>query len=445
MKLPAIPPPWAQTFATASPEKILKIIRLAAPETGRSDRYLHWDELRHRPAPDGLNPGEWWTGLKLARTANQQALPLLDKKGAPFMFSLTRGMFGRLQEIDRRCSGMVEMPDSVTNLETRDRYYMSSLVEEAITSSQLEGAVVTRAVAKEMLRTGRAPTDEGERMILNNYRTMRAISTWKTEALTPELVLAMHGMISHGTLERPEQEGRLRRPEELVRVEDESTGEVMHYPPPARQLEKRLKALCTFANESRTDGFLHPVLRAIILHFWLAYDHPFVDGNGRTARALFYWSMLRQGFWLFEFISISQTILKAPASYYRAFLYSETDGNDLNYFLLNQLDSISDAVESLHRYIRQKTSEIAEMRALLGQIPDFNARQMALLKHALKHPGALYTVASHRNSHGVVPQTARTDLLELTAKGFLTKRKRGKTFIFEGVSDLQNRLTTLKH
>ena len=58
--------------------------------------------------------------------------------------------------------------------------------------------------------------------------------------------------------------------------------------------------------------FIHPVMRAITLHFWLAYDHPFCDGNGRTARALFYWSMLKQGYWLFEFISISSVINQAP-------------------------------------------------------------------------------------------------------------------------------------
>ena len=67
------------------------------------------------------------------------------------------------------------------------------------------------------------------------------------------------------------------------------------------------------------SGFLHPVIRSILLHFWVAYDHPFVDGNGRNARALFYWSMLRHGFWLAEFFSISHEILKAPRKYYRAF------------------------------------------------------------------------------------------------------------------------------
>ena len=92
---------------------------------------------------------------------------------------------------------------------------------------------------------------------------------------------------------------------------------------------------------------MHPAIRAIILHFWLAYDHPFIDGNGRTARALFYWLMLRHGYWLFEFISISEIILKAPVQYGEAFLYTETDQNDLTYFIIHQTEVIRKSMQSL--------------------------------------------------------------------------------------------------
>ena len=54
----------------------------------------------------------------------------------------------------------------------RERYVISSLIEEAITSSQLEGAMTTREVAKDLLRSGRKPRTKDERMILNNYRGM---------------------------------------------------------------------------------------------------------------------------------------------------------------------------------------------------------------------------------------------------------------------------------
>jgi Fic family protein len=188
------------------------------------------------------------------------------------------------------------------------------------------------------------------------------------------------------------------------------------------------------------NGFLHPVIRSILLHFWIAYDHPFVDGNGRTARALFYWSMLRHRFWLAEFFSISHEILKAPKQYYRAFLHTETDGNDLNYFVLHQLEVICSSIGSLRNYIRTKQNEAESMRRNLGAGSDFNHRQLALLKHALKHPFAAYTVVSHQNSHGVSNQTAKNDLSSLESKGLLQRGKSGKAFVYSPSPDLAAKL-----
>lgn len=59
------------------------------------------------------------------------------------------------------------------------------------------------------------------------------------------------------------------------------------------------------------------------MHFMLSYDHPFVDGNGRTARILFYWSMLSQDYWLAEFLPISRLLKMAPSQYARSFIYTE--------------------------------------------------------------------------------------------------------------------------
>ncbi|HEY5741239.1 MAG TPA: Fic family protein, partial [Terrimicrobiaceae bacterium] len=64
-------------------------------------------------------------------------------------------------------------------------------------------------------------------------------------------------------------------------------GQVYHDPPPPEELETRMVAMCAFANGETPGFFVHPAVRAIILRFWLTYDHPFVYGNGRTARALF--------------------------------------------------------------------------------------------------------------------------------------------------------------
>lgn len=348
-------------------------------------------------------------------------------------------MFQALHHIDQQCAGAIATPAQVTNEATRDRYYVSSLMEEAITSSLLEGAATTREIARDMLRSGRSPRDKSERMVINNFVTMQKLSTIKNQELTPELVLEIHRLISLDALDKPDAAGRLRRADEYIEVSDDY-GNVFHIPPHADELPERLAKMCVFANEKHLKGYLHPVLRAIILHFWLAYDHPFVDGNGRTARALFYWSMLRGGFWLFEFISISQALLRSPAKYYRAFLHTETDDNDLNYFLLHQLASIETAIQDLHRYLERKTQEKQTLQERLHGLDWLNHRQQALVIHALDNPYAKYTFNSHKNSHRIAHMTARSDLLDLESRGLLESRIIGNERIFHPVQALENKL-----
>ncbi len=410
-----------------------------------SQRYLHWDELRHRPSEHGLSNEDTWAIVKVARVLRYQKIPLKDKTGRAGVFFINPAMFEKLHRVDQRAGGTLaaqESPEAVTNPESRDQYYVSSLIEESITSSQLEGAVTTRVVAKEMLRTGRAPRDRSERMILNNYRTMRQLREWKEQDLTPELILEIHRMISEGALDVADGAGRWRRADEDVRVENVE-GDVIHDPPPAGELTERIKVFCNFANERAITGYLHPVLRSIMLHYWLAYDHPFVDGNGRTARALFYWSMLRHGYWMTEFISLSSILLKAPAKYYRAFLFTETDGNDLNYFLLHQLEALEQAIQSLHAWIGKKTVEQTRIRQEIRGLGLFNHRQAALLHHARRRPAADYTVTGHMTSHGISNETARTDLMQLARQGLLRQVRQGRTLHFLPADALETRLQNL--
>jgi Fic family protein len=181
-----------------------------------------------------------------------------------------------------------------------------------------------------------------------------------------------------------------------------------------------------------------------MLHFWLAYDHPFVDGNGRTARALFYWSMLRSGYWLFEYVSISEVILRAPVKYGRAFLLTETDDNDLTYFLLYHLGVIRESLDTLKRFIAKRADDLRGIDSILRLAADrFNHRQRELLSHALRHPNQVYTIAGHQTRQGVVYQTARTDLLGLAEHGLLIKGESGKKLVFRPAPQLERLLRRL--
>ena len=430
-----------QTMKDLRAEKLAELLTYGGSALA-SERYLHWDDLQYRQPPDGLSRDQWWFLLKFGRQNLKQTVPLADKASALFSYTLVPPIPKQLHEIDLRLGGQIKMPEEVTNPDTKDEYYVSSLIEEAITSSQLEGATTTRRVAKEMLRTGRAPQDRSERMILNNYLTMRRIGELKAKSLSTELIFEIHRLVTHDTLDDPTAAGRFRseNEDEHIAVFDRDN-KVMHEPPPASTLISRVQKICDFANQ--TEPFVHPVIRSIILHFMLGYDHPFVDGNGRTARALFYWSMLHHGYWLAEYISISQIVLRAPAQYGRAYLYTETDERDLTYFILYHLKVIVRALESLHMYIARKTREIRNFEGELRGIQVLNHRQRGLIRHAVRHPGKHYTVAEHQRSHNVSYESARSDLLDLVRRNLLTSMMVGKKWIFTPQSHLTGRLAAL--
>lgn len=441
MRFPARPPRWMEHLQQVLGDETKAQDVLFSEGPTVNGRYVHWDKLRRLPQRPGWKAEDRWVQLKLARTKLYREIPLRSTGGDSFKFAVPDEAARQLHLLDRDAGSQILISEDVVNADSRRRYVISSLMEEAITSSQIEGAATTRRVAKEMLRTGRLPRDHGERMILNNYKAMQRISLLAKEPLTPEVVFELHRILGEEALDVPDGIGRFRRPDERIGVYDTTENELLHDPPKAEDLPARMVAMCDFANGKTPELFVHPVIRAIVLHFWLAYDHPFVDGNGRCARALFYWSMLRSNYWMTEYLSISSVINREKAQYGRAYLYVETDDFDLTYFVLYHLEVIRKAMQDLKQHLKRKMDEVRETERLLRRSEEqYNHRQMVLLAHAMRHPDAVYTIDSHKASHGVVYQTARTDLLDLAKKGLLEKRQRGKEFVFAVVQDLARRI-----
>ena len=441
MRIPETPPPLGDLIARC--EKRLPVLYNAEAVRDSRNRHLHWSQIKWRRPPLGYSHEEWWVATKIARQATRRDLPFDDKNNRPLWVAETGHLYQRLHQIDRDASGSIEFPADVPNPESRNRYLVSSLFEESIRSSQLEGAATTRRVAKDMLRTGRSPRNKHERMIFNNYQGLSFIREIAGEELTKEAFLELHRILTDQTLDDERCAGRFRTAQEPVTVVDERSGDVLFEPPHADGLNERMQRLLRFANRREHDPFLHPVVQAALLHFMIGYEHPFVDGNGRTARALFYWLMVREGYWLMEYLSISSIIHRSPAKYARAYLFTETDDGDFTYFLDYHLRVILDAIQQLHRYLARKSHEAIEIGSLLetaGQALSLNHRQSALVGNLLKHPQVRPAIASHQRSHKVSYQTARTDLLSLTDLGLLTFAKRGRSMEFRLAPDLKGKL-----
>jgi Fic family protein len=381
--------------------------------------------------PPGIAPELVWALREFSSLGERKYFPLLDTAGKPFSYWLPDPAQERLYRIDRNAPGQLLLEDESHLRQARDRYIVSSLMEEAIASSQIEGAATTRRVAKEMLRTGRPPTDKSERMILNNYRAIERLRVLKDSPMTLEALHELHSILTEGTLDDPSAAGRLRRSpqDDDVHIYD-SDQNILHRPPKGSELPARLAKFLAFANDAQPGPFIHPVVKAILLHFWIGYDHPYVDGNGRAARAVFYWYLLRKGYWLFEFVSLSRIVLRAAGQYKRAYLYSERGENDSTYFILFNLQAIHLAIDDVQKHIARKRAEARQSAALLRGARRLNGRQRELLLDALKKPGRLYTIYGHQRTHQISYQTASNDLFGLAKKKLLMVLKSGRTFEF---------------
>lgn len=438
-------PPPTPSYAQLLDRDPSRVSRLLGRLTEIDDRnYLHWEQLRHRTPPTGLTAEDWWCALAIKRLGNAIVLPdLRATNGSPLHFSRHARIDMGLADADRRLAGTLSAPEPTLNADTRDRFLVSSLMEEAIHSSLFEGAVSTREMAKEMLRSNREPLTVDERMIVNNFRAMERIRTLRSESMSLDLLLELHRIVTEGTLDEPAATGRIQQPDEpRVAVLSKLLHRAVHQPPPAESLPERMQRMIAFANgPDDADGeYVHPVVRSILLHFQLAYDHPFADGNGRTARALFYWSMLRRGYWLTEFVSISRLLYRNRSPYERAFQWVESDHQDATYFVLQQLDALREATDQLYNYVQLKSRQNAELSRLISTNHEFNHRQTALLHHAMRHAGTRYTHESHARSHGVSLMTARADLQALVGDGLLTMRREGKKLVYRAALDLDSKM-----
>lgn len=378
-----------------------------------NENYEYWDTVKYKKRPDYCSAEELWKRVKMSRIL--MMVNTWDKYKIDFGF--TNKMQRLCHEFDMNFGqGWMYQPDITED--NKKQYLRSSLMEEAIYSSMIEGAATTRKVAKEMLRLKKQPKDKSQQMIVNNYNTIQFISSHKDTPLSVELLLQIHRLITEKTLKNEEDAGRFRKDEDDIVVFDVMAGETVHTPPAAATLPHFANDLCKYFNDKDAKPYVHPIIRGIIIHFMVGYFHPFVDGNGRTARALFYWYMLKEGYWMTEYLSISRVIAKSKTSYEKAYLYTEADDMDLGYFINYNLKVLEQAYRELKEYIQRKQAEkkASYQFMRLGYIND---RQAQVIQRFVDDPSEIITVKDLQERFFISPTTAKQDIVHLMERGLL--------------------------
>jgi Fic family protein len=401
-------------------------------------KYLYWDKVKYL-APKGISPETLWQAVKLSRTLQMKTLRF---GRYTFHFTITERMLLLLHQFDLNFGGSLSSEGLVS---PNDKKYIlnSSIMEEAIASSQMEGANTTRKVAKEMLRKQSTPKNKSERMIVNNYNTIKFISEISKEDFSVNLILRIHKMIANATLDDIENEGNIRNNNDIL-VMNAVSGEIAHTPPSYEEIGGMLEELCNFANDNDSDIFIHPIIRGIIIHFVLAFIHPFCDGNGRTSRSLIYWYLLKHKYWFVEYLSISRIIYRSKAKYERAFLCVEKDDFDLSYFILYHLEVMEDAFNELKDYLSRKIQERSTLKNFIS-IPGITRRQAEILRLLDESPETIFSAKQIASRFGLNVKSIRTDLRNLTKLDIASEVLiNGREFGYTRAHDLEAKVDMLK-
>lgn len=394
--------------------------------------YLYWDKVKYLTKEIDRISGEeteidaveLWRNIKFKRKLNRKLAFAFLKKSKnsisvkyELYFNINDYLQQKLHYLDFNFGAGIQKEQLLSDLD-KHKYLSNALMEESIFSSMIEGATTTRIKAKEMLRKGRKPSNKSEQMILNNYKTIQYISEQKENELTIEKLFEIHKLVTENTLEE-ENIGKFRISNDVM-VMNQITGEIVHTPPSFEELDELMKLFCEFFNNNPKESFIHPIVKASILHFLIGFIHPFVDGNGRTARALFYWYLLKNGYWLTEYLSISRVILKTKTQYEKAYIYTEIDDMDVSYFIHYQVKVLTQAFEDLKSYIAKKKKEENKLSKFL-KLPNINERQAQILFWLEEDENRFFTVKEIENIFKITNQTARTDIEELVEKNYLKK------------------------
>ena len=374
------------------------------------DEYLYWDKVKYKSKQEDKT--KVWAAIKLQRMINSKFIQFGQYN---FSYPTTDFIQRALHQFDLHAGGTLTSNIGIAETD-KSKFMISSIIEESINSSQMEGASTTRKKAKEMIQKAKKPQNHSELMIMNNYITMQHIVKIKNEDLSVDKLLEIHRLISKGTLEDVQDEGCFRSNDDIF-VANVMKGEVVHQPPKQAELKNLINDLIDFFNTDTKD-FIHPVIKGCIIHFMIGWIHPFADGNGRTARALFYWYMLKNGYWLTEYLSISKVIKETKVQYEKAYLYTEIDGNDLGYFITYHLKTMIKAYDDLKAYINKKQNEVIQAAKFI-KLEGVNDRMAQIIKIINDDPDRVFNSKEVENRFKISNFTARQDLKTLVSLGFM--------------------------
>ncbi len=333
-------------------------------------------------------------------------------------FRYTDSIVNRLVEITSARDAVVNayiVPKWEVSLR-RDALLRSAHASTAIEGNPLSLEEVSElAKGREVMATKRAKQE-----VLNYLRVLEGIEDYLVGGtITEESVLRLHADVSKEVLDNPRNEGRYRKVR--VYVGNSVTGEVIFKPPPPGEVKGLMANLVEWM-ASDTTAAMNPILVAGIAHYEFVRIHPFVDGNGRTSRALATLVLVKREFDIKRFFALDDYYDNDRPSYYRALNEVDQDTLDLTGWLEYFTEGVLVAISRVRERVLELSIDRRKMKQR-GQIA-LTTRQMEILEVAIRDNRITSGDVARR--YKISPQAARKELRKMAGLGILERKGEGR-------------------
>lgn len=306
---------------------------------------------------------------------------------------------------------------------TRTVHFGTKIEGNELTAEQAQQVVRLRdnADAKEIEQETGIMARQRDIQEVINYRNVVAWIDQQDPSLSPDLfsigtLKTLHKLTMQELIEE-QHLGQYR--EKQVIVQSAAAGDIVFRPPVSVEVPYLVKDFFSWLNDDQTKQ-IHPIFRAAITHYQLVFIHPFIEGNGRTARALATLALYATGYDFKRFFSLEQYFDKDVTAYYDALLSVQQNQNhDLTYWLEYFCYGLALEIERVKEQVL-KLSKDLKLKKELGQQVALSERQVIVLE-LLQNQGEISSKDAQKVLPNVSVDTILRDLKDLMKKGVVDK------------------------
>lgn len=294
--------------------------------------------------------------------------------------------------------------------------------EEAIVrtvhhGTHIEGNELNKTEAQQVLSGGKiVGRDRDIQEVLNYRNVLKYIEGYDKESITEEVVKHIHALTTHRLL-ADELVGEYRKTQ--VVVKNSQTGEITFRPPPAIEVPFLMQAFLAWLNKTTSDD-VHTALKAGMTHYEIVRAHPFLDGNGRVARAAATLVLFKDGYDIKRFFALEEHYDREPMVYYEALQSVGKAGGNLTTWLEYFVEGLAIELTRIKEKVKKISTDLKIKKSLGGQQMALSERQIKIVEY-IQENGFLQNKAFFELFPMVSEDTVLRELNDLLKKGIVVK------------------------